>query len=37
MTPRNTGNVREMDTIDEIAFLAKGVAGKKLLYKKLVI
>ena len=36
MTPGNTGNAREMDTIDQMAFLAKGMAGKKLLYKKLV-
>jgi len=29
-------NVREMDTIDQMALLAKGMAGKKLPYKKLV-
>lgn len=29
-------NVREMDTIDQMAFLAKGMVGKKLPYKKLV-
>ena len=28
-------NVREMDTIDQMAFLAKGMIGKKLPYKKL--
>ncbi len=29
-------NVREMNTTDQMAFLAKGMAGKKLPYKKLV-
>ena len=29
-------NVRELDTIDQMAFLAKGMVGKKLPYKKLV-
>lgn len=29
-------NVREMDTIDQMALLAKGMVGKKLPYKKLV-
>ena len=29
-------NVREMDTIDQMAFLAKGMVGKKLSYKELV-
>ena len=29
-------NSREMDTIDQMAFLAKGMVGKKLPYKKLV-
>ena len=29
-------NVREMDTIEQMAFLAKGMVGKKLPYKKLV-
>ena len=29
-------NVREFDTIDQMAFLAKGMVGKKLPYKKLV-
>ena len=29
-------NVREFDTIDQIAFLAKGMVGKHLPYKKLV-
>ncbi len=28
-------NVREMDTIDQMAFLAKGMAGKRLKYKEL--
>lgn len=27
-------NVREMDTIDQIAFLAKGLVGEKLSYKE---
>ena len=29
-------NVRELDTIDQMAFLAKGMVGKKLPYKELV-
>ena len=29
-------NVRELDTIDQVAFLAKGIVGKKLPYKELV-
>ena len=29
-------NVREFDTIDQMAFLAKGMVGKKLPYKKLI-
>lgn len=29
-------NVREMDTIDQMAFLAKGIVEKRLKYKKLV-
>lgn len=29
-------NIRELDTIDQMAFLAKGMVGKKLPYKKLV-
>ena len=29
-------NVREMDTIDQMAFLAKGMAGKRLKYKELI-
>lgn len=29
-------NVREMDTIDQMEFLAKGMVGKRLPYKKLV-
>ena len=28
-------NVREMDTIDQMAFLAKGMVGKRLKYKEL--
>ena len=28
-------NVREMDTIDQMAFLAKGMVGKNLPYKEL--
>ena len=28
-------NVREMDTIDQMAFLAMGMVGKRLPYKKL--
>ncbi len=30
-------NVREMDTIDQMASLAKGIAGKKLKYKELTL
>ena len=29
-------NVREMDTIDQMAFLAKGIVGKRLKYKELI-
>ena len=29
-------NVRELDTIDQMIFLAKGMVGKKLPYKELV-
>ena len=29
-------NVRELDTIDQMAFLAKGMAGKRLRYKELI-
>ena len=29
-------NAREFDTIDQMVFLAKGMVGKKLPYKKLV-
>ena len=29
-------NVRELDTIDQMAFLAKGMVGKRLSYKKIV-
>ena len=29
-------NVRELDTIDQMAFLAKGMVGKRLKYKELV-
>ena len=28
-------NVRELDTIDQMAFLAKGMVGKRLKYKEL--
>ena len=30
-----TGTVMELDTIDQIVFLAKGMVGKRLPYKKL--
>ena len=29
-------NTRELDTIDQMAFLAEGMVGKKLPYKELV-
>ena len=29
-------NVREFDTIDQMAFVARGMIGKKLLYKELI-
>ena len=29
-------NVREMDTIGQMAFLAKGIVGKRLKYKELI-
>ena len=29
-------NIREMDTVDQMAFLAKGIVGKRLKYKELI-